>query len=259
MAKAKADVLAIDTAHGHTERAHWKPSKPFATACPDMHLVAGNVATYRRRERSDLPRRGRPGNRHRSQAPSAPRASSPAPACHGSPPCSKPAKARKEAPASPSSPMAASKHPATSPRPSPPGPPAVTIGSLFAGTEEARRAKRFLTRAAPSSPIAAWVPPEPWKPAPRIVIPRKARNAASPSPKASKGVSHTKAPSTVSPINSSAASKVAWATLARTLRTRATQQVRPHHRRRPPRIPRPRRSHHQRSPQLPHGVTLLSP
>src|SRR5262252_338014 len=45
MAKAKADVLAIDTAHGHTERV-MEAIKAIRRRLPDMQLVAGNVATY---------------------------------------------------------------------------------------------------------------------------------------------------------------------------------------------------------------------
>jgi len=45
MAKAKADVLAIDTAHGHTERV-MEAIKAIRHRLPEMQLVAGNVATY---------------------------------------------------------------------------------------------------------------------------------------------------------------------------------------------------------------------
>src|SRR5499427_8544538 len=45
MAKAKADVLAIDTAHGHSERV-MEAIKAIRRRLPDMQLVAGNVATY---------------------------------------------------------------------------------------------------------------------------------------------------------------------------------------------------------------------
>ena len=45
MAKAKADVLAIDTAHGHTERV-MEAIKAIRRRLPEMQLVAGNVATY---------------------------------------------------------------------------------------------------------------------------------------------------------------------------------------------------------------------
>ena len=45
MAKEKADVLAIDTAHGHTERVI-EAIKAIRHRLPDMQLVAGNVATY---------------------------------------------------------------------------------------------------------------------------------------------------------------------------------------------------------------------
>jgi IMP dehydrogenase len=45
MAKAKADVLAIDTAHGHTERV-LEAIKAIRHRLPEMQLVAGNVATF---------------------------------------------------------------------------------------------------------------------------------------------------------------------------------------------------------------------
>src|SRR5499427_2695826 len=45
MAKSKADVLAIDTAHGHTEKV-MEAIKAIRRRLPDMQLVAGNVATY---------------------------------------------------------------------------------------------------------------------------------------------------------------------------------------------------------------------
>jgi IMP dehydrogenase len=44
MAKAKADVLAIDTAHGHTERV-MEAIKAIRHRLPDIQLIAGNVAT----------------------------------------------------------------------------------------------------------------------------------------------------------------------------------------------------------------------
>jgi len=45
MSKAKADVLAIDTAHGHSERV-MEAIKAIRGRLPEMQLVAGNVATY---------------------------------------------------------------------------------------------------------------------------------------------------------------------------------------------------------------------
>jgi IMP dehydrogenase len=45
MAKSKADVLAIDTAHGHSERV-MEAIKTIRQRLPEMQLVAGNVATY---------------------------------------------------------------------------------------------------------------------------------------------------------------------------------------------------------------------
>jgi IMP dehydrogenase len=45
MYKAKADVLAIDTAHGHAQRV-MEAIKAIRQRLPEMQLVAGNVATY---------------------------------------------------------------------------------------------------------------------------------------------------------------------------------------------------------------------
>jgi IMP dehydrogenase len=45
MSKAKADVLAIDTAHGHSERV-MEAIKAIRRRLAEMQLVAGNVATY---------------------------------------------------------------------------------------------------------------------------------------------------------------------------------------------------------------------
>jgi IMP dehydrogenase len=45
MAKVGADVLAIDTAHGHTERVI-EAIKAIRHRLPEMQIVAGNVATY---------------------------------------------------------------------------------------------------------------------------------------------------------------------------------------------------------------------
>ena len=45
MSKAKADVLAIDTAHGHSERV-MEAIKTIRQRLPEMQLIAGNVATY---------------------------------------------------------------------------------------------------------------------------------------------------------------------------------------------------------------------
>ena len=45
MAKAKADVLAIDTAHGHTDRVI-EAIKAIRHRLPDVQVIAGNVATY---------------------------------------------------------------------------------------------------------------------------------------------------------------------------------------------------------------------
>jgi IMP dehydrogenase len=45
MAKVGADVLAIDTAHGHTERVI-EAIKAVRHRLPEMQIIAGNVATY---------------------------------------------------------------------------------------------------------------------------------------------------------------------------------------------------------------------
>src|ERR1700720_4191831 len=45
MSKAKADVLAIDTAHGHSERV-LEAIKALRHRLPEMQIVAGNVATF---------------------------------------------------------------------------------------------------------------------------------------------------------------------------------------------------------------------
>src|SRR5438034_1730920 len=45
MSKAKADVLAVDTAHGHSERV-MEAIKAIRHRLPDVQLIAGNVATY---------------------------------------------------------------------------------------------------------------------------------------------------------------------------------------------------------------------
>ena len=45
MAKAKADVLAVDTAHGHTAKVI-EAIKTIRHRLPEMQMIAGNVATY---------------------------------------------------------------------------------------------------------------------------------------------------------------------------------------------------------------------
>lgn len=45
MSKAKVDVVAIDTAHGHSERV-MEAIKAIRHRLPEMQLVSGNVATY---------------------------------------------------------------------------------------------------------------------------------------------------------------------------------------------------------------------
>jgi len=43
--RSESDVLAIDTAHGHSERV-MEAIKAIRRRLPEMQLVAGNVATY---------------------------------------------------------------------------------------------------------------------------------------------------------------------------------------------------------------------
>ncbi len=45
MSKANADVLAIDTAHGHTEKV-MEAIKAIRHRLPEMQIIAGNVATF---------------------------------------------------------------------------------------------------------------------------------------------------------------------------------------------------------------------
>ena len=45
MSKAKADVVAVDTAHGHSERV-MEAVKTIRHRLPEIQIVAGNVATY---------------------------------------------------------------------------------------------------------------------------------------------------------------------------------------------------------------------
>ncbi|HWY43696.1 MAG TPA: IMP dehydrogenase [Candidatus Sulfotelmatobacter sp.] len=45
MSKAKVDVVAIDTAHGHTEKV-MEAIKAIRHRLPEMQIIAGNVATY---------------------------------------------------------------------------------------------------------------------------------------------------------------------------------------------------------------------
>src|SRR6476661_6624185 len=45
MSKAKADVLAVDTAHGHTAKV-MEAIKAIRQRLPEMQVVAGNVATF---------------------------------------------------------------------------------------------------------------------------------------------------------------------------------------------------------------------
>ncbi len=45
MVRAKADVLAVDTAHGHSERV-FEAVRALKRKLPDVELITGNVATY---------------------------------------------------------------------------------------------------------------------------------------------------------------------------------------------------------------------
>ena len=45
LARTKVDVLAIDTAHGHSTRV-MEAIRAVKQRLPDMQLIAGNVATY---------------------------------------------------------------------------------------------------------------------------------------------------------------------------------------------------------------------
>jgi IMP dehydrogenase len=45
MSKAKADVVAVDTAHGHSERV-MEAIKAIRRRLPEVQIIAGNVATY---------------------------------------------------------------------------------------------------------------------------------------------------------------------------------------------------------------------
>ena len=50
MARAKADVLAIDTAHGHSARVMEAIRGDSKRRLPEMQLIAGNVATSKARK-----------------------------------------------------------------------------------------------------------------------------------------------------------------------------------------------------------------
>ena len=66
LVKKKVDVLAIDSAHGHSERV-MEAITAVKRALPDVELIAGNVATYRRRARPDRAGRGWNQGRHRAR------------------------------------------------------------------------------------------------------------------------------------------------------------------------------------------------
>ena len=62
----KVDVLAIDTAHGHSERV-MDAVQTIKRRCPDVQLITGNVATYEGARGSDRAGRGRHQGRHRAR------------------------------------------------------------------------------------------------------------------------------------------------------------------------------------------------
>jgi len=105
------------------------------------------------------------------------------------------------------------------------------IGSLFAGTEEAP-GETILYQGRTFSLTAAWVRPAPWKPGPPIVIPRKAPNAASPCPKASKDASPYKGPLSglTDQLVGGLKSGMGYVG-ARTSRAHGKEPLHPHHRR----------------------------
>ena len=101
---AKADVLVIDTAHGHSEGV-LKTIRMLRETFPHMQLIAGNKLSLKRARA--------PSKSASARAPSAPPASSPASAYRRSP-RSMTARRRRSATACRSSPTAASSIPATS-------------------------------------------------------------------------------------------------------------------------------------------------
>jgi hypothetical protein len=111
----KVDVLAIDTAHGHSERV-LEAVEAVKKAFPDVDLMAGNVATYEGAR--DLIARGVDGVKVGMGPGSICTTRVVSGACRKSP-RSPNARARRARRAFPSSPTAASSSPAMSPRPLP--------------------------------------------------------------------------------------------------------------------------------------------
>ena len=79
----KVDVLAIDTAHGHSARV-MNAVKSIKSKYPGSAAHHRQRRHLRRRQGTDFAGRGRHQGGHRARAPSAPRAWSPAPACRRS-------------------------------------------------------------------------------------------------------------------------------------------------------------------------------
>ncbi len=133
MAREKVDVLAIDTAHGHTTRV-MEAIREVKHKLPEMQLVAGNVATAEGAR--DLIALGIDGLKSESvPARSAPRESSPARACRKSPPSSS-VHAQRKASGVPVIADGGIKFSGDITKAIAAGASAVMIGSLFAGTEE---------------------------------------------------------------------------------------------------------------------------
>ena len=119
MVRAKVDLLAVDSAHGHSSRV-LEAIREIKSKLPEVDLIAGNVGTFD--GACELARAGADAIKVGiGPGPSAPPASSPVPECPRSPPSPRPRVPCAIA-TFPSSQTAASSIPATSPRPSPPEP-----------------------------------------------------------------------------------------------------------------------------------------
>ena len=134
LVEAGVDLLAVDSAHGHSATILEFAAK-LKDRHPDVVLMVGNVATADAVRACRRPRRRRGQGRRRARARSAPPASSPASACPSSPP-SWTAPRPATSSASPPSPTAASSSPATPSRRWRPGATAIMVGNLLAGTDE---------------------------------------------------------------------------------------------------------------------------
>ena len=250
MSKAKADVLAIDTAHGHTTRV-MDAIKAIRNRLPEVQIIAGNVATYEAAK--DLIALGIDGLKV---------GIGPGSICTtrvvtgaGVPQITAIMEAARAAQGT-GVPIIADggiKYSGDITKAIAAGASCVMIGSLFAGTEEAP-AKRFSIKAAPSSPIAAWARWARWTPA-RIATHRpghgRARQICSRRrrrPRPYKGSLGALTDQLVGGLKSGMG-YVGAPTLRELTRK---SPLRTNHRRRPPRKPRPRRHHHSRSPELSH-------